>query len=246
MRLFNEDCVKTMERMVKEGIKVDLIITDPPYSIKNTKTGGKSKLNSSFQKAMDDIQNNNLVDGYDHEKVLPLLWELQDKKNMYIWCNKAQLGMYIDFFETQRGCSVDLIKWVKTNAVPTFNNKYLSDTEYCIYVRKGGYCNPKDYKDASTLFQAPINQKDKREWGHPTIKPIEIINRFVRNSSNEGDLIFDPFLGSGTTGVAAKKYNRNFIGCELNEEYFNISCKRIGVETPINNVDYTKEEKEVA
>ena len=70
-------------------------------------------------------------------------------------------------------------------------------------------------------------EKDKNLYNHPTIKPIEIIDRLIRNSSKEGDLIFDPFMGSGTTGVSALKHNRRFIGCEIDKDYFNGSLQRI-------------------
>ena len=62
---------------------------------------------------------------------------------------------------------------------------------------------------------------------HPTEKPIEIVNQFVQLHCPINGIILDPFMGSGTTGVACKKLNRDFIGCEINEEYFNIASKRI-------------------
>ena len=119
--------------------------------------------------------------------------------------------------------------------MPTYNNKYLSDTEYCFYARKCGYCNPETYTDASTLYQAPINQDDKKHYKHPTIKPIQLVEKVIKNSSRYGDVIIDPFMGSGTTGVACKNLDRNFIGVELTKEYFNISVKRIAyAETQLN------------
>ena len=86
---------------------------------------------------------------------------------------------------------------------------------------------PKSFEDGSALFQAPINIKDKKLYNHPTIKPITIIEKLIRNSSNENDLILDCFMGSGTTGVACKNLNRNFIGIELSKEYFEIAKERI-------------------
>ena len=74
---------------------------------------------------------------------------------------------------------------------------------------------------------APSYQEDKKTWGHPTIKPIGLIEKLVRNSSKVGDVILDPFMGSGTTGVACKALGRDFIGIELDDEYFNIAKKRI-------------------
>lgn len=114
------------------------------------------------------------------------------------------------------------------NAMPTYNNKYLTDTEYCLYFRNGsGQLKPTSYEDAKTFWIEPINQTDKRKYKHPTIKPLNMIEKLVNNSSKEGDVVFDPFLGSGTTAVACKKLNRNFIGTEINEEFYKIALNRI-------------------
>ena len=69
--------------------------------------------------------------------------------------------------------------------------------------------------------------EDKRKFKHPTIKPLDIVKNLIINSSNENDLILDPYMGSGTTGVACRELKRNFIGCEINEEYFTIAKKRM-------------------
>jgi site-specific DNA-methyltransferase (adenine-specific) len=220
--LYNCDCLDFMANMQE---KVDLILTDPPYLILNTQSGSKSELSKSIQKMNTEIKNSNLVSGFDYNKILNEFLRMGNN-NIYIWCNKGQIPIYFDFF-CKKDFSFDIIKWVKTNAMPLFNNKYLSDTEYCLYFRKNSYCQPNSYEDASTLFLNPINQKDKQDWKHPTIKPLAIICKLIRNSSQENELIFDPFSGSGTTAVACIKNNRKFIGCELNNEYFDIACKRI-------------------
>lgn len=218
------DCLERL-RDIPSG-SIDLIITDPPYDIKNTKAGGKSKLAKSMQVMNDQILEAGITNGFD-VLILDELVRVCKGINIYLFCNKSQLPMYIDYFVTELKCSFDLIKWVKTNAMPTFNNKYLSDTEYCFYARKKGYCNPESYDDASTLYHAPINQKDKKIYKHPTIKPVELLEKLVRNSSKYNDVILDPFMGSGSTGVAAKNLNRNFIGIELDPTYYGIACNRI-------------------
>ena len=96
-----------------------------------------------------------------------------------------------------------------------------------MYFKKGGYCRPNCYEDAKTVFYQPINIKDKKKYGHPTIKPLNIIETLIRNSSKEGEVILDPFLGSGTTAVAAINENRKYIGFELNEAFFSIAQNRI-------------------
>ena len=86
---------------------------------------------------------------------------------------------------------------------------------------------PKSYEAAKTVYYQPINAKDKKLYEHPTIKPLNIIENLVENSSKERDVILDPFMGSGTTGVACKLHNRNFIGFELDKHFFEIAKSRI-------------------
>ena len=113
--------------------------------------------------------------------------------------------------------------------MPTYSNKYLSDTEYLLYFRKGkGKCFPQSYDDAKTYYIAPKNQSDKKIYGHPTIKPLDITEKIIRNSSREGQVILDPFMGSGTTGVACVNTGRSFIGIELDKRYFDTAKARIG------------------
>lgn len=71
------------------------------------------------------------------------------------------------------------------------------------------------------------NKADKKEWGHPTIKPLHIIKNFVINSSSVNDMIFDPFVGSGTTCVACKELNRRFIGCEISQKWHETANYRL-------------------
>lgn len=205
---------------------VDLIITDPPYKIDNTNAGGNSNFSKSMQKMNDELVDNELnIDlGVEWCREIP---KIQKKINCYIWCNKAQIKPYLDYFVTEIGCSWDLIVWQKTNAMPTFNNKYLTDKEYCLYFRKGGYCNPPSYNNAQTVFKLPINVTDKKIYQHPTIKPKQLIKILIENSSKEGDLVADFFGGSGTTGEQAYLLKRNYLLFEKSEKYYKISTDRL-------------------
>ena len=101
-----------------------------------------------------------------------------------------------------------------------------------MYFRKGGYCNPaetdKAYENAKTYYIAPLNAKDKKLYKHPTIKPLDFTEKLIKNSSKIGDVVLDCYMGSGTTGVACKNLERDFIGIEINPEYFEIAKQRIG------------------
>lgn len=208
---------------------VDLIVIDPPYLL--NMSGGKkgtsdiAKTLLSLEKELTQV---NLVNGYDMT-ILDDLVRVMNKINIYIWCNIAQIKSYLDYFIGKLDCSFEILIWNKTNAMPLFNNKYLSDKEYCLYFRKRGYCNPPTYQKGKTVFCLPTTQKEKKKYHHPTIKPLSIIERFIENSSRENETILDCFMGSGTTGEAVVNIggNRKFIGMEINEEYYNTAKERI-------------------
>jgi len=223
-KIYHGDCLQILKQIPDKSI--DLIITDPPYDQENTQTGSNSAFSKSFQRMNDELSKNglNINLGVDFCKEVP---RLQEKINIYIWCNKAQIKQYLDYFLDELHCAYDICNWRKPNAPPTFNNKYLTDKEYCLYFRKGGYCNPVDYYHAKTVWDIPINIKDKEKYKHPTIKPLPIIETLVKNSSKKGDTVLDPFLGSGTTAVAALKNGRNYIGIEINPKWYEIAQKRV-------------------
>ncbi len=174
----------------------------------------------------DEITLQGLTKGFDLA-VLDELVRVMKKINIYIWCNGKQIPMYLDYFVRGKKASFDILIWSKTNATPLFHNKYLSDKEYCLYFRKGAHCQPQSYEKARTVYFQPINVKDKKKYKHPTIKPLNIIRNLVEASSEPGQVVLDPFMGSGTTGVACKELGREFIGIELDENYFRIAEERL-------------------
>lgn len=225
-KLLQGDCLELLKKVPDHSI--DLIATDPPYLISATNDGGTINNVKKLNKSLADLKTVDITKGYDiglfGEEFIRVMKEI----NIYFWCNKVQIPEYFNFYVNKHKCKFDILCWHKTNALPTYSNKYLSDTEYLLYFRKGsGKCFPESYEDAKTFYIAPINHKDKKEFGHPTIKPLDITEKIIRNSTREGQLVLDPFMGSGTTGVAALNNNRNFIGIELDEGYFNIAKERI-------------------
>lgn len=222
-KIYNKDCISWIKDVPDNAI--DLVIIDSPYKIRK-KTHEVNSLAIAVKKYNLELQRDNLIDEYD-KSILKELIRVMKKINIYIWCNGEQVPFYIDYFVNKNKCKMDILVWNKTNAMPLYNNKYMTDKEYCLYFRKGGYCNPSCYKDAKTVFYLPINQKDKKKWIHPTIKPLSIIRALIRNSSKENDVVLDCFLGSGTTAVACILENRKYIGVELNKKYYDIANKRI-------------------
>ncbi len=223
-KIYNEDCLTGIKKIPDNFI--DLVIIDPPYQINNHNVKYDSDLARSINNYNNELYESNLTNGYDY-KILEELLRVLKKVNIYIFCNGEQIPFYIKYFVLDRKCKMDIIIWNKPNAIPLFNNKYLSDKEYCLYFRKGGYCSPKSYEDAKTVFYYPINIKDKKKWGHPTIKPEELVRKLIRNSSKEGDIVLDSFMGSGTTAISCIKEKRNYIGFEINKDFYKICLKRI-------------------
>lgn len=222
--IYNEDCIKGIKKIPDDYI--DLVIIDPPYLINNHSTKISNEISIEINKYNKELYKAKLTNGYDI-KILDELLRVMKKVNIYIFCNGEQIPFYIKYFVLERKCKMDILIWNKTNAMPLFNNKYLTDKEYCLYFRKGGYCNPSNYEDAKTVFYYPINSRDKKKWKHPTIKPEAIIRKLIRNSSKENDIVLDCFIGSGTTAVCCIKENRNYIGFEINKQFYKTCLERI-------------------
>ena len=226
MNLYNEDCLETM-KMMADGC-VDIIVTDPPYDIPTTDGGGTINSVKKLSTSLKELDDANITNGYDIEKFGTEFLRIMKEPNIYLWCNKKQIPEYFDFYVNKHKCKFEILVWNKPNALPTYSNKYLSDKEYCLYFFKGkGKTCPKSYEDAKTVYIAPINHKDKKLYHHPTIKPLGFTEKLIRNSSQEGQVVFDPFMGSGTTGVAAVNTNRGFIGCEIDFGYYKTAEERI-------------------
>ena len=149
--------------------------------------------------------------------------------NIYLFCNKDQVPQFLNF-GISKGLNFDILTWHKPDPTPMCGNKYLSDTEYIIFLRGKGAHVYGTYATKKKWFLQNSNTEDKEIWGHPTIKPLNIIQTLIVNASQAGELILDPFMGSGTTAVACIKEKRHFIGFELNKEYFDKACKRIDAE----------------
>lgn len=223
IKLINGDAYEETKKIPEKSI--DLIIIDPPYNI--SKDGGGGAFGSQRRSYHKEIEQ--MKEGITND-ILDTLCKLQPNIYIYIWCNKNQLSPYLNYFES-KGCFIDVLVWCKTNPVPTCNNKYLSDIEYCILAREKGTKIGGTYETKHKWYVSSTNKEDKKKYKHPTIKPLNIIKNLILNSSNEGDTILDCFMGSGTTGVACKELNRSFIGIEINKKYFEIAKERIENQT---------------
>ena len=152
--LYNDDCLKILKSIKDKSI--DLIVTDPPYEITDTKGGGSINKVKHMVDTMCELKENKIDKGYNFGEVHAELVRIMKNINIYIWCNKIQIPQLLDFYVGNLKCKFDILCWHKTNALPTYKNKYLTDTEYCLYIRKGGYCDPsatdERYENAKTFY----------------------------------------------------------------------------------------------
>jgi len=153
-----------------------------------------------------------------------------------MFCSLKQIPVLYDYFVNKLGCNWGLLEWHKTNPVPACHNKYLSDTEYIFFAREQGVKIYGNYHTKKTFWVTKNNVKEKKEFGHPTVKPVSIINDLIENSSLEGQLVLDPFRGSGSTGVSSISKGRNFIGIEIEPKYVEVAKGRIQQEEKNNEI----------
>ena len=218
------DCFELMKEL--DDNSIDLIITDPPYGISGTTPGSVKTV--GFYDYMKDLDKANISSGYDIVKFGNEALRVLKAPKIYLWCNKLQIPEYLDFWVKEKRCKFDILCWHKSNAVPTYSGKYMCDTEYCLFFHRDcTSCAPQSYDDGKTWYTEPINMRDKELYDHPTVKPVKILERLVRNSSKEDDLILDPFMGSGSTGVACLYNRRRFLGMELVDKYFEVAQDRL-------------------
>lgn len=218
--IYNVDAYKAIKEIPDNSI--DLIIIDPPYKIDLRKGGGV--YGRERQKFRDEIAT--LSEGIKPE-ILDDICRVMKKINIYIFCNKEQIFEYLYYFFALKGCSFDVLTWHKLHPIPACNNKYLPDTEYILFFREKGVKLHGNYYTKSKYYITEKNVKDKKLYGHPTIKPLQIIKNLISNSSLEGDIVADFFIGSGTTAVASQQLNRKYIGFEINPTYFQTAKNRI-------------------
>lgn len=213
------DCLEIMRRLPDKY--VDLVVTDPPYDIQTSGAGLYKQEDKQYVKELVGMK-----DGFS-EEILDELCRVMKKINIYLFCSQKQIIPLLDYFVRRKGCNWNLLSWHKSNPIPACGNKYLTDTEFILFFREKGVKVYGTFDSKKTFYITPLNQKDKKKYGHPTCKPEEIVKNLVVNSSQENDIVLDPFMGSGTTGAVSVNINRNFIGVEINDDYFHVAENRI-------------------
>ena len=209
-------------KLIKEipNKSVDLIYTDVPYLYKNG-GGGNSEISKRIiakSQSIKDISN-----GIDYS-ILDEFKRVLKKLNLFIWCSKMQIIDILNYFADY---NFEILVWCKTNPQPSTYNVWLPDVEYCLYFREKGVRLNDGYDLKSKWYLGAINQRDKKLYNHPTIKPLDLVERHIKETTQVGGVVLDAFLGSGTTAVACKELERNFIGFEINKAYYEIAIDRL-------------------
>ena len=215
--VYNMDCMEGLKLL--DDNSIDLVVIDPPYLLNLNKT----KNTTSCNRYANDLLK--LKDGFDL-KVLDILIQKMKKINIYIYCSKRQVKDILNYF-SDKNCNHEILTWHKQNPSPLTNNNYLPDTEYILFFREKGVKLYGNYHTKRKYYISGTNQVDKKKYKHPTIKPLQLIEYHIENSSREGDVVLDCFCGSGTTLVGAINKNRKFIGFEIDKEYYEIARKRV-------------------
>ncbi len=249
--LHHGDCIQIMNTVIDKG-SIDLIFADPPYNLsgnglhwKGNKTGGDWYM---VNEAWDRMSAPEYLQ-FTRKWIGGAYRILREGGSIYICCtyhNIAEVMLVLKQLDFKIN---NIITWQKTNAMPNMTRRvFTHSTEFVVWAVKGkkwifNYdelrkLNPEKQKDGSLkqmrdVWQLPLVQGKERIRGkdnravHPTQKPEEMLRRIILASSNEADVVLDPFLGSGTTAYVAKKLGRRWIGIEKDKKYFQVAQNRM-------------------
>lgn len=210
-KIYLDNCITFMDTMPKNS--VDLTLTDIPYGEVTRPDNGLVNLD----KGLADIVT------FELEPFLERVWSVT-KGTIIIFCGKEQVSSIHKWFAEKQQKKLGTVRqliWEKTNPCP-LNGQYvyLSGIENAIWFRKKGGTFNAHCKN--TVFRHPLGSSKL----HPTEKNHKLLKELIEDNSNEGDLIFDPCAGSGSTCLVAKELGRNYIGIDCIEEYYNVMKAR--------------------
>lgn len=199
-----------------DGARADMVFTDPPYGV-NIK-GGK---------------NNSNIAGDLTQTAIPFAFEIatevatKDAARFYFCGGEGNISLYFKLFERYLQQMPKLLIWVKENQVLKQLNYHTQYELIFFGYKKGGgnvWYSPRTMENASDVWQ--ISRDASKTYVHPTQKPVELPARAIRNSSKEGDIIFEPFSGSGSTMLACQQLNRICYAMEIDPVYCEATIRR--------------------
>lgn len=214
--------------ILKSVLRYDCIVTDPPYKLIS---GGNTTGEMGGCFSVDNYDNSGSIVDCDIEWsdfMQPLFDGLTDPGHAYFMANNRNVYPMLKAAEESGFYFHNLLVWDKITATP--NRWYMKNCEFIGFFSKGKAFNISDCSQKQ-LIRCP--QEDKSgafsddSKSHPTEKPVALMQAYIENSTKLGDTVIDPFMGSGSTAIAALNCGRKFIGIEKNEKYFNMAKKRI-------------------
>ena len=239
IKLYNGDCLEYMDKMIKEGLKVDCIVTDPPYGSTACSWDSIIPFNKMWNCVKKIRKPNAVVCLFGNEPFSSLLRESNLKEYRYdiywqkerptnVFQLKKRPGKVIEtisvFYDKQPTYNPQMVKYDG----PKRTNK-IKDGKLGALIDNGNK-KPKEYEDTGYRYPSQVVQFKRDILTnnlHPTQKPLALMEYLVQTYTNEGDIVLDFTMGSGTTGVVCNKLNRKFVGIELDNKYFEIAKKRI-------------------
>lgn len=221
--IHNCDSIKFMEGMVKDGRKVELCVTDPPYRL--TQGGRTGEMGGCFDADNYDNKGGIVQCDIDWPDFMPLLYAvLADQAHCYVMANNRNVQAMLNSAESAGFRFHNLLAWDKITATP--NRWFMKNIEFIGFFYKGAAKYINDCS-AKQLIRCP--QVD--ETDHPTEKPVALFENFIRQSSQDGDTVLDPFMGVGSAGVAALRLKRRFLGLEIEKKWYDVAEQRLNAAT---------------
>lgn len=231
-KIYNEDCLDTMSKIPDNY--VNLIITSPPYN-KNFYTK-KNKIKKSDTANFRTINYDNYNDNLKPEiyinwqkKILKECCRILKEDGSIFYNHMDILNNHLtihpsfiyDFYIKQ------ILIWNRSNTPKLDKNYFYPINEWIFWIKKNKESKTKFYRKKAAFQKSIINLRADIKNNHPAPFPLQLANNFILSCSDVNDIIYDPFMGSGTTAIASIINDRNFIGSEISEKYNKVSNKRI-------------------
>lgn len=245
--LYNGDCLKVMDELIEQGVKVDTIITDPPYGTTACKWDSVidfDELWTRFNKLLKSKNSPVVLFGAMPFTSTIVNSNIKGYKHHWIWKKNRGTGFQVAKYRPMMATE-DIIAFTLKGDRINYNPQKIKLDKPIKYSKasKGNGTNPlanfnKGYYMVNSKFPTNILEYSNVNKGtHPTQKPVALMEYLIKTYTNENEIVLDFTAGSFSTGVACLNTKRNFIGIELDKDYFEIGKKRI-VDT-INTLDYT-------
>ena len=227
-KLFQGNAYTIINEFVKNDVKVNHIITDPPYNISH-----ENNFNT-LKRPRQGVDFGEWDKNFDLFSWIPEYDKILDKNgSMIVFCSYRYMSFIIKTMEESNLEVKDVLVWRKSNPMPrNTDRRYVQDMEFAVWaVKKGSKWTFNKSDDCSymrSMFETSTVSGNEKV-GHPTQKSLKLMKEIISIHTNENDVVLDPFMGSGTTGVACLDLNRKFIGIELDKNYFKLAIDRLNL-----------------